>query len=215
MLGMKDFSSMLPLDPICRASPLNHGYETSWRRERFFFDGRLSWLNDMLDRGGLVALLHHVCRQVRRWWRCIVSHATCDRLLGPHLVLKRLTKPKKLPALDKEMRGLSPPILVDVGVPGTSSFEHLFRRKWWCITTLTPFRFWPRVVAGAYTAASVVVVPLPWSVMVVIAVIVYVACYYHICRIHILVAVSALSSMSWSGIDPSGRRRGLLIDDGF
>jgi hypothetical protein len=26
---------------------------------------------------------------------------------------------------------------------------------------------------------------------------------------------SVLSSANWSGIDPSGRRRGLLIDDGF
>jgi hypothetical protein len=39
-----------------------------------------------------------------------------------------------------------------------------------CITTPMPFR--------------------SWSVMVVIAVIVYVACCYHICRIRILVAVS-------------------------
>jgi hypothetical protein len=78
-----------------------------------------------------------------------------------------------------------------------------------------PFRFWPQVAAGASTAASVIVVPLPWSVMVVVAVVVYVACCYHICRIHILVAVSALSSVSWSGIDPSGERCGLLIDDGF
>jgi hypothetical protein len=109
----------------------------------------------------------------------------------PHLVLKRLTGPKELPALDKEMRGFSPPVLVDVGVPGTPSIEHLFRRKWWCITTPTPFRSWPRVAAGASTAASVVVVLLPWSIMVVAAVIVYVACYYHIRRIRILVAVSA------------------------
>jgi hypothetical protein len=138
---MKDFSSALPLDPICRASSLDHGHETSWRRECFFFDSRLSRLDDVLDRGGLVSLLHHVCRRVRWWRRCIVSHATCDRLLGPHLVLKRLTEPKKLPTLDEEMHGFSPPVLVNVGVPGTPSVEHFFCRKWRCITTLTPFRF--------------------------------------------------------------------------
>jgi hypothetical protein len=117
----------------------------------------------MLNRGGLVALLHHVCWRVRGWQRCVVGHATCDRLLGPHLVLKRLTEPKELPALDKEMRGFSPPILVDVGVSGTPSIEHLFHRKWRCITTLTPFRPCSRVTAGASTTASVVVVPLPGS----------------------------------------------------
>jgi hypothetical protein len=188
---MKYLSATLPLNPICRVSSLDHRHETSWRWECFFFDDRLSRLDDMLDRGGLVALLHHVCWWVRRWrWR-VVGHATCDLLLSPHLVLKRLTEPEELPTLDKEMRGFSPPILVDVGVPGTPSIEHLFRRKWWCITTPTPFRSWPRVAAGASTAAFVVVVLLPWSVMVVAAVIVYVACCYHIHRIRILVAVLA------------------------
>jgi hypothetical protein len=115
---MKDLSAALPLNPICRASSMDHRHETSWRRERFFFDGRLSRLDDILDRGGLVALLYHVCWRVRRWWWCVVSHATCDRLLGPHIVLKRLTEPKELPALGKEMCGFSPPVLVDVGVPG-------------------------------------------------------------------------------------------------
>jgi hypothetical protein len=81
----------------------------------------------MLDRGGLMALLYHVCWWVRRWRRHVIGHATCDRLLGPHPVLKSLTKSKELPALDKEMRRFSPPILVDVGVPGTSFVEHLLR----------------------------------------------------------------------------------------
>jgi hypothetical protein len=145
----------------------------------------------MLDHGGLMALLHHICWWVRRWRRCIVGHATCDRLLGPHPILKSLTEPKELPALDKEMRGFSPPILVDVGVPGTPSVEHLLRQKWWCITTPTPFRSWPRVTAGTSTTASVVVVPLPWSIMVVVAVVVYIACFYHIHHTRILVAASA------------------------
>jgi hypothetical protein len=65
VLGVKDFSSALPLDPICQESSLNHGHKASWWRERFFFDGRLPWFDDMLDRGGLVALLHHVCQRVR------------------------------------------------------------------------------------------------------------------------------------------------------
>jgi hypothetical protein len=104
----------------------------SWARslmavERFFFDSRLSWFDNMLNHGGLVALLHHVCRRVRWWQRCIVRHTTCNRLLGLHLVLKCLTKPKKLPAFDEEMHGFSPPVLVDVGVPGTPSVEHIFR----------------------------------------------------------------------------------------
>jgi hypothetical protein len=129
MLGVKNLSATLPLNPICRASSLDHRHETSWRWECFFFDGRLTRFDDMLDRSGLVALLHHVCWRVRRWRWCIVGHATCDRLLGPHLILKRLTEPKELPALDKEMSWFSPPVLVNVGVPGTPSVEHLFRRK--------------------------------------------------------------------------------------
>jgi hypothetical protein len=63
----------------------------------------------------------------------------------------------------------------------------------------TPFRPWPRVAAGASTATSVVVVPLPGSVMVVVSVIVYIACCYHIRRIRILVAVSA-SFLSRAGM---------------
>jgi hypothetical protein len=42
-----------------------------------------------------------------------------------------------------------------------------------------------------FTAASVVVVPLPWSIVVVVAVVIYVACCYHIRRIRILVVASA------------------------
>jgi hypothetical protein len=49
--------------------------------------------------------------------------------------------------------------------------------------TPTPLRFWPRVAA--------VVVPLPWSVMVVIAVVVYIAYGYYVRRIRVLVPVSA------------------------
>jgi hypothetical protein len=187
---MENLSATLPLNPIRWASSLDHRYKTSWRWECFFIDGWLSQL-DMLDRGGLMALLHHVCWWVRRWRRCVVGHATCDRLLGPHPVLKSLTKPKELPALDKEMRRFLPPVLVDVGVPGTPSVEHLLHRKWQRITTPMPLCSWPRVTDSASTTASIVVVPLPWSIMVFVAVVVHVACCYHIRCVCILVAASA------------------------
>jgi hypothetical protein len=77
----------------------------------------------------------------------------------------------------------SPSILVDVGVPGAPPIEHLFRRNWWLVTTPTPLRFWPRIAAGTSATASVVSVPLPWSVVVVVMVIVYIACCYHVCCI--------------------------------
>jgi hypothetical protein len=57
MLGVKNLSATLPLNPICQASSLDHRHETLWRQEHFFFNGRLSWI-DMLNRGCLVALLH-------------------------------------------------------------------------------------------------------------------------------------------------------------
>jgi hypothetical protein len=38
MLGMENFPSALLLDPIYRAPSLDHGHETSWQRESFFFD---------------------------------------------------------------------------------------------------------------------------------------------------------------------------------
>jgi hypothetical protein len=60
VLGVENFPSALPLDTICQASPLDHGHETTWWWECFFFDDRLSWLDDMLDCGSLMALLHHV-----------------------------------------------------------------------------------------------------------------------------------------------------------
>jgi hypothetical protein len=105
----------------------------------FFFIDRLPRLDDMLNCGSLMTLLHHV------WWRrwCVVSHSAYDRLLGPHLLLKRLTEMKEFPALDEEMCWFLPSILVDIGVPGAPSVAHFFRQKWWLVTTSTPLRFWP------------------------------------------------------------------------
>jgi hypothetical protein len=143
VLSVENFSSAFPLDTVCRASPLNHGHKTSWWQKCFFFDDRLSRLNDMLDCGGLMALLHHIQWRIRWWWLCVISHNTCDRLLRLHLLLKRLTEPKEFSALDEEMFWLSPSILVDVGVPGAPAVEHFFCHKWWLVTTPTLLCFRP------------------------------------------------------------------------
>jgi hypothetical protein len=140
-----------------------------------------------------MALLHHVWWRIRWWWWCVVSHNTCDRLLGSHLLVKRLTKPKEFPALDEEMCWFSPSIVVDVGVPGAPLIEHFFHRKWWLVTTLMPLRFWPQIAASASTTASVVSVPLPWSIVIVVVVVVHIACYYHVCCIQI--SITALASL--------------------
>jgi hypothetical protein len=123
---VKDLSCALPLDLIRRASSLDHGHEASWWWERLFFDDWLSWL-DLLDRGGLVALLYHVCQRVRWWWWSVVSYRTYHRLLCLHPLLKCSTKAKEFPALDEEMSRFSHSILVDVGVPCAPSIEHLLR----------------------------------------------------------------------------------------
>jgi hypothetical protein len=80
-------------------APLYHRHETTWWRECFFLDDWLPRLDEVLDRGSLMAMLHCV------WWRirCIVSHGAYDRLLRSHLLLKRLAEPKEFPALDEEM----------------------------------------------------------------------------------------------------------------
>jgi hypothetical protein len=57
VLGMENLPSALPLDMICRAPPLDHGHKTTWWWKCFFFDDQLPWLDDVLDRGGLMALL--------------------------------------------------------------------------------------------------------------------------------------------------------------
>jgi hypothetical protein len=52
MLSIENLPSTLPLDAICRAPPLDHRHETTWRRERFFLEDRLPQLDEMLDHGG-------------------------------------------------------------------------------------------------------------------------------------------------------------------
>jgi hypothetical protein len=103
MLGVENLPSMLPLDAICWAPPLDHRHETTWWRERFFLDDRLPRLYEMLDRGGLMAMLHCVWQWIRWRRRCVVCYGACDRLFGLHLFLKRLAEPKEFPALDEEM----------------------------------------------------------------------------------------------------------------
>jgi hypothetical protein len=182
VLGVKDL--------IHWASSLDHGHEASWWWECLFFDDWLSWL-DLLDHGGLVALLHHVCRWVRWWWWSIVSYRTCHRLLCSHPLLKCLTKAKEFSALDEEMSRSLHSIFVDLGVPYAPLIEHFLRRRRWLITTSAPLRFWPRIAASASATASIVAIPLSWSVMIVVVVVIHVACCYHIHCIRIIVAASA------------------------
>jgi hypothetical protein len=113
------------LDFIRRAPSLNHGHEASRWRERLFFDGWLPWL-DMLDRGGLMALLYHVCWRVGRWWWSVVSYRTCHRLLGLHPLLKCSAEAKEFPALNEEMSGSSHSIFIEVRVSCAPPIKHLF-----------------------------------------------------------------------------------------
>jgi hypothetical protein len=113
---------------IRRAPSLNHGHEALWRRQRLFFDGWLPWL-DVLDRGGLMALLallYHVCRWVGRWWKSVESYRTCHRLFGFHPLLKCSTEAKELFALNEEMSASSYPIFIEVRVSCAPPIEHLF-----------------------------------------------------------------------------------------
>jgi hypothetical protein len=91
-------------------------------------DGWLPRL-DVLDRGGLMALLallYHVCRRVGRWWRSVESYRACHQLFGLHPFLKCSTEAKELSALDEEMSGSSYPIFIEVRVSCAPSIEHLF-----------------------------------------------------------------------------------------
>jgi hypothetical protein len=125
VFGVEYLSCPLPLDFIRRAPSLNHGHEASWWQERLFFDGWLPWL-DVLDRGGLMALLYHVFRQVRQWWWSVETYHTCHWLLGLHPLLKCSTEAKEFPALNEEMSGSSHSIFIEVRVSCASPIEHLF-----------------------------------------------------------------------------------------
>jgi hypothetical protein len=188
MLGMKKLACALPLNLIRQASSLDHGHKAPWWRERLFFDGWLPWLT-LLDHGGLMALLHHVRQRIRWCLWSIVSYRTCHRLLCLHPFLKCSTEAKEFPALNEEMSRSSHSILVEVDVPCASSIEHLFCRWWWLITASAPLSFWPRIAASASATDAAVVVPMSWSVVVIIAVLVHVACCYHIRGVHVIVAV--------------------------
>jgi hypothetical protein len=86
MFGVKYFPCAFSLDFVRRATPLDHGHETSWRWELFFLVGRLSLL-DLLDHGGLMALLNDVCWWVRRWRWSIVGYCPRHWLLSAHPLL--------------------------------------------------------------------------------------------------------------------------------
>jgi hypothetical protein len=112
---MENIPCTLPLDFVRRAPSLNHGHESSRWRECLLFDSQLPWL-DMLDCGGLVALLYHARWRIRRWWWSIVSYRTGHWLLGLHPLLKCSTEAKEFPALDEEMSGSSDSIFIEVHV---------------------------------------------------------------------------------------------------
>jgi hypothetical protein len=133
--------------------------------------------------------LHHVHRRIRWCWWSVVSYHTCHRLLCLHPFLKCSTEAKEFPALNEEMSRSSHSILVDVGVPCASPIEHLFRRRQWLITASAPLCFWPRIAASASATVAVVVVPTSWSIAVTVAVLIHVACCYHIRGVHVIVAV--------------------------
>jgi hypothetical protein len=124
VFGVEHFSHAFPLDFVRRAPPLNHGYETSWRRELFFLISLLSLL-DLLDRGGLMALLYNVRWWVRRWWWSIVGYRPCHQLLRAHPLLKCPVETKEFPTLNEEVCGSSYSILVEVRMPWASAIKHL------------------------------------------------------------------------------------------
>jgi hypothetical protein len=188
VLGVKNFACVLPLNLIHRASSLDHGHEAPWWRECLFFDGWLMWLA-LLDRGGLMALLYHGHRWIRWCWWSVVSYRTCHRLLCLHPFLECSTEAKEFPALNEEMSRSSHSILVEVGVPCASSIEHLFYRRWWLIMMSVPLYFWPQIAASTSATAAAVVVPSSWFVTVIVTVLIHVACRYHICGVHVIIAV--------------------------
>jgi hypothetical protein len=88
MFGVKNFPSSLPLDAVCRAPSLDHRHKTTWWQECFFLNDLLSRFNEVLDRGGLVAMLRCIWWQGGWWWWCIVSYGACDGLFYLYIFLK-------------------------------------------------------------------------------------------------------------------------------
>jgi hypothetical protein len=125
MFGMENLSCTFPLNSVRRAPSLNHGHESSWWRECFFFGSWLSWLA-LLDCSSLVALLHHICWRIRRRRWSIVSYCTGHMLLGLHPFLECSAEMKEFPALDEEMCRSLDAVFIEVSVPCASSIEHLF-----------------------------------------------------------------------------------------
>jgi hypothetical protein len=136
-------------------SPLNHGHETSWRRELFFLISRLSRF-DLLDRGGLVALLCDVRWWVRWWWWSVVGYRPRHWLLGTHPLLKCSVETKEFSTLDEEVCRSSYSILVKICMPWASAIKHLLCRQLWLSSA--PLLAWLQVTAGSSAAAAMVTV---------------------------------------------------------
>jgi hypothetical protein len=73
-----------------------------------------------------------------------------------HFLLERMAEPNKLTALDKEVCGLSPAILVDVGVPVAPPIEDFVYRRWRLVTALMLLYLLPRILPDTLAAASIV-----------------------------------------------------------
>jgi hypothetical protein len=125
MLGVEHLPCVLPLDFVRQAPSLNHGNESSWRRERLLLVSWLPWLA-VLDCSGLVTLLDHIRRRIRWQRSSVVSYRAGHWLLGLHPFLECSTETKEFPALDEEMCGSSDAVFIEVSVPCAPSIEHLF-----------------------------------------------------------------------------------------
>jgi hypothetical protein len=155
---VKHFSCVLPLDFIRWAPSLNHGHETCRWRELFFLVGRLSRL-DLLDRGGLGALLYDVCWWVRRWWWwSVVGYRPRHWLLGAHPFLECSVEAKELSTFDEEVCRSSYSVLVEICMPWASAIKHLLCQQLWLSST--PLLAWLRVTTGTSAAAAMVIVSL-------------------------------------------------------
>ena len=154
---MENLPCTLPLDFVRRAPSLNHEHETSRWRELFFLVGRLSRL-DLLDRGGLVALLYDVRWWVRRRWWSVVGYRPRHWLLGAHPLLECTVEAKELSTFDEEVCRPSYSVLVEICMPRASAIKHLLCRQLWLSST--PLLAWLRVTAGTSAAAAMVIVSL-------------------------------------------------------